>query len=407
MSEENVMTATATATAPEAPQFDLDFGTEVADEKAEAISKMAEKTTKEEIAAPEQPQFTAEEQKAIDGLVEKIDISNSAGVIGFGQKAQQKLSTFSEKVLEDVKAKDVDEVGDMLTDLIGNLGELEVKEEKGIIAKFFKKHENNLEVLKAKYSSMETNIDQVQEKLETHQVKLMKDVATLDQMYTMNLQYYKELTMYIAAGKAKLEQVRNNELKTLNEKAAETGLPEDAQAAKDFADKCDRFEKKIYDLELTRTIALQTGPQIRMIQQSDTVLAEKIQSTIVNTIPLWKNQVVIAIGINHAAKAAEAERTVNDMTNELLKKNADNLKIATVSAAKEAERGIVDIETLKHTNETLIQTMDEVLTIQKEGKEKRRAAEAELSQIENQLRTKMLEASKASAGQQTDENKPE
>ena len=260
---------------------------------------------------------------------------------------------------------------------------------------FFKKSANRVNAMKAKYATVETNVNEITSKLEQHQVTLMKDVALLDQMYALNLNYFKELTMYIQAGKKKLDEVRSTELVELQQKAQASGLQEDAEKAKDLSELCDRFEKKIYDLELTRTIAMQTGPQIRMVQSSDTIMAEKIQSTIVNTIPLWKNQMVIAIGVEHANQAAKAEREVNDMTNTLLKKNADKLKQATIATAKESERGIIDIETLRHTNETLISTIDEVLAIQKDGKEKRRAAEAELGQIESQLKDKLIEASKS------------
>ena len=278
--------------------------------------------------------------------------------------------------------------------LVTELKNFDVEEDEKGIKAFFKKGANKVTALKARYTSIEGNVETISNELERHQVQLMKDVATLDNMYKLNLNYYKELSMYIIAGKKKLEQVRANELVEAQKKAEASGLPEDAQAAKDLAALCDRFEKKIYDLELTRTIAMQTGPQIRMVQSADTAMAEKIQSTIVNTIPLWKNQMVIAIGIEHSAQAAKAEREVNDMTNALLRKNADMLKVATVEAAKESERGIVDMETLKHTNESLITTLDEVMKIQTEGKEKRRTAEAELAQIEGQLREKLLQAAK-------------
>jgi uncharacterized protein YaaN involved in tellurite resistance len=282
----------------------------------------------------------------------------------------------------------------MIAGLVTELKNFEVEEDEKGIKAFFKKSANKVTALKARYTSIEGNVETISNELERHQVQLMKDVATLDNMYKLNLNYYKELSMYIIAGKKKLEQVRATDLVEAQKKAETSGLPEDAQAAKDLAALCDRFEKKIYDLELTRTIAMQTGPQIRMVQSADTAMAEKIQSTIVNTIPLWKNQMVIAIGIEHSAQAAKAEREVNDMTNALLKKNADMLKVATVEAAKESERGIVDMETLKHTNESLISTLDEVMKIQTEGKERRRTAEAELSQIEGQLREKLLQAAK-------------
>ena len=283
----------------------------------------------------------------------------------------------------------------MVTNLVVQLKNFDVDDEKGgFFSGLFKKGANKAESLKAKYSKVETNVTTITNELEKHQITLLKDVDMLDQMYDMNLTYYKELTMYVLAGKKRLESVRNNELIEAQNKAKASGLPEDAQKAKDLADQCDRFEKKLHDLELTRTVAMQTGPQIRLMQSSDTAMAEKIQSTIVNTIPLWKNQMVIALGIEHSAQAAKAQQAVSDATNELLKKNADKLKLATVESAKETERGIVDIETLKHTNEQLISTLDEVMKIQDEGREKRKAAEQELVQIENQLKGKILEAAR-------------
>ncbi|SHI29268.1 Uncharacterized conserved protein YaaN involved in tellurite resistance [Butyrivibrio fibrisolvens DSM 3071] len=340
-------------------------------------------------------QLTPEEQKQVDEFVKQIDITNSQAVMNYGVGTQKKLADFSQKAIDNVRTKDMGEVGDMLSGLVTELKDFDVDEEEKGIMSFFKKSANRVNAIKAKYSTVETNVNAITSKLEQHQVTLMKDVALLDQMYALNLNYFKELTMYIQAGKKKLEEVRSTTLVELQNKAQASGLQEDAEKAKDLSNLCDRFEKKIYDLELTRTIAMQTGPQIRMVQSSDTIMAEKIQSTIVNTIPLWKNQMVIAIGVEHANQAAKAEREVNDMTNALLKKNADKLKQATIATAKESERGIIDMETLRHTNETLISTIDEVLAIQKDGKEKRRAAEAELGQIESQLKDKLIEASKA------------
>jgi uncharacterized protein YaaN involved in tellurite resistance len=340
-------------------------------------------------------QLSPEEQKQVDEFVKQIDITNSQAVMNYGVGTQKKLADFSQKAIDNVRTKDMGEVGDMLSGLVTELKDFDVDEEEKGFMSFFKKSANRVTAIKAKYSTVETNVNAITSKLEQHQVTLMKDVALLDQMYALNLNYFKELTMYIQAGKKKLDEVRSTTLVELQQKAQETGLQEDAEKAKDLSNLCDRFEKKIYDLELTRTIAMQTGPQIRMVQSSDTIMAEKIQSTIVNTIPLWKNQMVIAIGVEHANQAAKAEREVNDMTNALLKKNADKLKQATIATAKESERGIIDIETLRHTNETLISTIDEVLAIQKDGKEKRRAAEAELGQIESQLKDKLIEASKA------------
>ncbi len=339
-------------------------------------------------------ELTPEEQKQVDDIASKLDVKDAAAVMAFGAGTQQKMAEFSERTLESVKTKDMGEVGDMITNLIGELKNFDVDEnEKGLFA-FFKKGANKLSNMKTKYSKVETNVKTIQNELEKRQVVLLKDVDLLNKLYDLNLKYFKELSLYILGGKKKLEEIRNGELVEAQKKAAESGLPEDAQKAKDIAAQCDRLEKKLYDLELSKTIALQTGPQIRMVQSSDTAMAEKIQSTIVNTIPLWKNQMVIAIGIEHSSQAAKAEREVNDMTNALLRKNADALKVATIESAKESERGIVDIETLKHTNEQLISTLDEVLRIQEEGKQKRAAAEVELGNIENELKQKLLEASR-------------
>ncbi|SFP96530.1 Uncharacterized conserved protein YaaN involved in tellurite resistance [Butyrivibrio proteoclasticus] len=376
--------------APAVPS--LTFGAEEQTQTATAQAPEEEKKDNGNIAM--EAQLSAEELKQVDEFSKQIDISNSTGIMNYGVGTQKKLADFSEKAIDNVRTKDMGEVGDMITDLVTQLKNFDVEEEEKGLKALFKKSSNKIEALKAKYSKVETNVQTISNELEKHQVTLMKDVELLDRMYDLNLNYFKELTMYILAGKKKLEEERNTTLVELQKKAEESGLPEDAEKAKDFANKCDRFEKKIYDLELTRTIAMQTGPQIRMVQSSDTVMAEKIQSTIVNTIPLWKNQMVIAIGIEHATQAAQAEREVNDMTNRLLRKNADALKTATIESAKEAERGIVDIETLKHTNESLISTLDEVLKIQTEGKTKRREAEAELAQIETQLKDKLLEAAK-------------
>ena len=375
--------------APAAPT--LEFG--AAAQAQEAPAPEAAKDQSNGNIAME-AQLTAEELKQVDDFSKQIDIANTTGIMNYGVGTQKKLADFSEKAIENVRTKDMGEVGDMITNLVTELKSFEIDEDEKGLKALFKKSANRLEALKVKYSKAETNVQTISNELEKHQVTLLKDVEVLDKMYDLNLNYYKELTMYILAGKKKLEEERATTLVELQKKAEASGLPEDAEAAKDFANKCDRFEKKIYDLELTRTIAMQTGPQIRMVQSSDTMMAEKIQSTIVNTIPLWKNQMVIAMGIEHATQAAQAEREVNDMTNKLLRKNADALKVATIESAKEAERGIVDIETLKHTNESLISTLDEVLKIQTEGKQKRHEAEAELSQIENQLKDKLIQAAK-------------
>ncbi|MCR5344375.1 toxic anion resistance protein [Butyrivibrio sp. XPD2002] len=370
----------------------LSFDAPVAEAEAPAAAAVAQQQTPE--AAAKEAQLSEEEMKQIDAFVDQIDITNSQGIMNYGAGTQKKMADFSEKAIDNVRTKDMGQVGDMISGLVTELKNFEVEEDEKGLKALFKKSANKVTALKARYTSVEKNVETISNELERHQMQLMKDVATLDNMYKLNLNYYKELSMYIIAGKKKLEQVRANELVEAQKKAEQSGLPEDAQAAKDMAALCDRFEKKIYDLELTRTIAMQTGPQIRMVQSADTAMAEKIQSTIVNTIPLWKNQMVIAIGIEHSAQAAKAEREVNDMTNALLKKNADMLKVASVEAARESERGIVDMETLKHTNETLISTLDEVMKIQTEGKERRKNAEAELSQIETQLREKLLQAAK-------------
>lgn len=380
--EKDMAMETPTLSFGEAPSFG-----DTAQEEAPAFGEQKELIEKE-------PVLTAEEQKMVDDFSKQIDITNSQGVLTYGVTTQKKLADFSEKALDSVRTKDLGEVGNMITSLITELKNFDADEEAKGAKGFFKKKAHKLEEMKVRYTKVEKNVETIQNELEKHQVILMKDSAMLDKMYDMNLTYYKELTMYILAGKKKLAEVRENDLAKLQAKAEESGLPEDAQAAKDLAALCDRFEKKLYDLQLTRTVSMQTGPQIRMVQNSDTLMAEKIQSTIVNTIPLWKNQMVIAIGIEHATQAAKAQREVSEATNELLKKNADALKLATVEAAKESERGIVDIETLRHTNETLISTLDEVMSIQSEGKEKRVAAEQELTAIEAQLKEKLLEAAK-------------
>jgi len=313
-------------------------------------------------------------------------------VFSYGTSAQQSIAEFSDAALKNIKTKDLDEVGDMIAGLVGELQGFSAddEEKKGLFG-WFRKQTDKLQLMKARYDAAEVNVNRITEGLESHQVQLLKDIAMLDRLYEQNLKYFKELSMYIAAGKQRLEDVRATDLKAAYEKAETSGLPEDAQAAKDLSEKCDRFEKKIYDLELTRNISIQMAPQIRLIQSSNQLMAEKIQTSIVNTIPLWKSQMVLALGIAHTQSAMEAQRAVTNLTNELLKKNAEKLKMATVESAKESERGIVDIETLEQTNQMLIDTMDEVLTIQKEGREKRRAAEQQLRSIEGELRRKLLE----------------
>lgn len=334
-------------------------------------------------------QFTPEEQQKIDAFAKQIDLNNSNIVIQYGAGAQKKMSRFSESALQSVRTKDLGEVGLLMSDLMVELKGFDEGESKGIKG-LFKKSANKIESLKARYAKAEVNVDKIANMLEQHQVTLMKDVAMLDNIYEMNKGYFKELSMYIAAGKQKLQQTRAADLPAAQEKAQASGLPEDAQAANDLANQCNRFEKKLHDLELTRTISLQMAPQIRMVQGNDTEMTEKIQSTLVNTLPLWKNQMVIALGLAHSQEAARVQRTVSDTTNQLLRKNADNLKMATIETAKESERGIVDMETLKHTNEQLISTIDEVLQIQEEGHQRRQEAETELSRLETELKEKLL-----------------
>lgn len=334
--------------------------------------------------------LTPEEKKMVADFAAKIDITDPNIVLQYGAGSQQKIANFSDSALQNVKTKDLGEVGDMITSLVGELRDFEDDDStKGFLG-FFKKQTNKLEQMKTKYDKVDVNVEKIATALEDHQVKLMKDVAVLDQLYNVNLANFKELSMYIVAGKQKLEEVRAKELPALIEKAKQSNLPEDTQAANDMAAMCNRFEKKIHDLELTRAISIQMAPQIRLIQNNDTVMSEKIQTTLVNTIPLWKSQMVIALGLAHSQQALKAQQQVTDLTNELLKKNAEALKISTIETAKASERGIVDIETLKQTNETLISTLDEVVQIQNDGRAKRKEAEAELARIEDQLKNKLL-----------------
>ena len=372
--------------APAAPSLTLDpLG------DAAAAEKEAEQPKVEPVTVEDTP-LTPEEQKMVDDFAEKIDITNSQIVLQYGAASQKKISDFSEAALDKVRTKDMGEVGDMLTSLVTELQNFDALEEqpKGFLG-LFKRAGNQLEEMKTRYNKVETNVDRIEGMLEAHQVQLMKDIAMLDKMYQLNMTYFKELSMYILAGKKKLKSVRENELAAAEAKARTSGLPEDAQAARDLADLCNRFEKKLYDLELTRNISLQMGPQIRLIQNNNTIMAEKIQSSIVNTIPLWKSQMVLALGLAHSQQAINAQRAVTDMTNELLKKNAAALKQGTIEAARESERGIVDMETLQATNRSLIETLDELKKIQTEGKEKRAAAEQELGRIEGELKQKLLE----------------
>ena len=335
--------------------------------------------------------LSAEEKVAVEAFSKKINIMDSNMILQYGAAAQKNVASFSENALQSVRTKDLGEVGKDLSELVVELKGFGEEEEKKGFFGLFKKAGNKLETMKAQYSKVESNVDRIARELEQHQVTLLKDVAMLDQMYELNLRYYKELTMYILAGKKKLADVRENDLPALKARAEQTGAQEDAQRYNDMAQMCERFEKKLHDLELTRMISIQMGPQTRLLQNNDTLMVEKIQSSLVNTIPLWKSQMVLALGMEHSRQATAAQSAVTDMTNELLKKNADMLKMGTVAVAKESERSIVDLETLQHTNQQLISTLDEVLTIQREGAAKRREAEVELSKIEGELKQKLLE----------------
>ena len=364
--------------------------TQVAEVKPEKLEK-----TGEELGV----ELSPEEQKMVNDFAAQIDITNTQQVLQFGAGCQKKIADFSETALSNVRTKDMGEVGEMLTQVVAELKSIDDGEESKGFFGMIKKKTNQLSNMKARYDKAEVNVNKISDALEAHQVTLLKDVAMLDKMYELNLNYFKELSMYILAGKQKLKDAQEKELPALVAKAEQSKLPEDTQAARDYAEMCNRFEKKIHDLELTRTVSLQMAPQIRLIQNNDTVMSDKIQSTLVNTIPLWKSQMVIAIGVNHSTDAARAQREVSDMTNELLKKNAENLKVATLETAKESERGIVDIETLKSTNQTLITTLDEVLKIQEDGREKRRNAEVELQKLESDMREKLLELSRRNTAQ--------
>lgn len=359
------------------------------------LEPFKEEEVRPKTAEPEAPAFdesilSEDERRMVDAFAAQIDLTNSGAVLQYGAGTQKKMADFSEAALENVRTKDLGEVGELLSTVVKELRDFDDEEEKGFLG-IFKKGPGKMRSVKAKYAKAEGNINQICKVLESHQVRLLKDIAVLDKMYDLNLTYYKELTMYIMAGKKKLAKVRKEKLPLLLEKASRTGLAEDAQEARDLDGMCGRFEKKIHDLELTRTISMQTAPQIRLIQGNDTLMVEKIQSTIVNTIPLWKSQMVLTLGVEHSAQAAAAQRDVTDMTNELLKKNADRLRIAVTETARESERGVVEIETLKHTNETLIATLDEVMQIQREGRQKRAQAEQEMRRLEHELKTKLLQ----------------
>lgn len=367
----------------ETPSLTLEPDLGEFEKKEEVLPK--KQTQKEEV-----PVLTPEEQKMVNDFAAKIDIENTNQILQYGAGTQKKMADFSDTALENVKTQDLGEIGELISNVVGELKDFDVQEE-GKFFGFFRKQTSKMENLKNKYDKAQANVEKITDSLQQHQVRLMKDSAMLDKMYEQNLNYFKELTMYILAGKKKLEETRNGKLAEMKNKAALSGLPEDAQAARDLDEKCGRFEKKLHDLELTRTIAMQTAPQIRLIQNNDTVMVEKIQTTIVNTIPLWKSQMVLALGIAHSAEAAQAQRQVTDITNELLRKNAETLHMATVETAKESERGIVDLETLQKTNADLIQTLDDVMRIQMEGRQKRQAAEMEMHRMEEELKRKLLE----------------
>ena len=373
----------------EAPTLTLepDFGQE---ETPKEEKEPAEAAVKKEM---EETILTPEEQKLVADFAARIDIENTNQILQYGAGTQKKMADFSDAALANVKTQELGEAGDLIAEVVGELRDFDATEEKGIFG-FFKKQSNKIEAMKNRYAKAEVNVQKIVDSLQEHQIRLMKDSAMLDKMYQQNLNYYKELTMYILAGKKKLEEVRNGRLSQLETKAQISGSAQDAQKAKDLDSKCNRFEKKLHDLELTRTISMQTAPQIRLVQNNDTTMVEKIQTTIVNTIPLWKSQMVLALGIAHSTEAANAQRKVTDLTNELLKKNAEALHMASVETAKESERGIVDIETLKKTNADLIQTLDDVMRIQKEGRIKRQQAEVEMQRMEAELKSKLLEIRK-------------
>ena len=388
--------AAAAPAAPEAPALTLDPGAaaqEAAPAQGESVLSEAERQKQRDANAVklDESMLTEAERKMVDEFAQKIDVTDSSVVLQYGAAAQKNIASFSENALNSVRTKDLGEVGEALSSLVVELKGFGQEEDEGGIFGFFKKKRDKLEAMKASYAKAEVNVDKIVRALENHQVVLMKDIAMLDQMYELNTKYYKELTMYIIAGKKRLEYLRTHDLEDLKQKAAKSGSQEDAQAYNDFANLCSRFEKKIHDLELTRMISVQMGPQTRLLQNNDTLMLEKIQSSLVNTIPLWKSQMVLALGLEHSRQATAAQSAVTEMTNQLLQKNADMLKIGTVETAREAERSIVDIKTLQHTNEQLISTLDEVMKIQNEGSQKRKEAEVELGRIEGELKQKLLE----------------
>ena len=388
--------AAAAPAAPEAPALTLDPGAaaqEAAPVQGEPVLSEEERQKQRDANAVklDESMLTEAERKMVDEFAQKIDVTDSSVVLQYGAAAQKNIASFSENALNSVRTKDLGEVGEALSSLVVELKGFGQEEDEGGIFGFFKKKRDKLEAMKASYAKAEVNVDKIVRALENHQVVLMKDIAMLDQMYELNTKYYKELTMYIIAGKKRLEYLRTHDLEDLKQKAAKSGSQEDAQAYNDFANLCSRFEKKIHDLELTRMISVQMGPQTRLLQNNDTLMLEKIQSSLVNTIPLWKSQMVLSLGLEHSRQATAAQSAVTNMTNELLQKNADMLKMGTIETAKEAERSVVDIQTLQHTNEQLISTLDEVMKIQNEGSQKRKEAEVELGRIEGELKQKLLE----------------
>ena len=388
--------AAAAPAAPEAPALTLDPGAaaqEAAPAQGESTLSEEERQKQRDANAVklDESMLTEAERKMVDEFAQKIDVTDSSVVLQYGAAAQKNIASFSENALNSVRTKDLGEVGEALSSLVVELKGFGQEEDEGGIFGFFKKKRDKLEAMKASYAKAEVNVDKIVRALENHQVVLMKDIAMLDQMYELNTKYYKELTMYIIAGKKRLEYLRTHDLEEMKKKAAQSGAQEDAQAYNDFANLCSRFEKKVHDLELTRMISVQMGPQTRLLQNNDTLMLEKIQSSLVNTIPLWKSQMVLALGLEHSRQATQAQSAVTEMTNQLLQKNADMLKIGTVETAREAERSIVDIKTLQHTNEQLISTLDEVMKIQNEGSQKRKEAEVELGRIEGELKQKLLE----------------
>ena len=382
------LTPDSAATQPQAPSLTLEPNAD--QQQAQAAQQAAQAQREANAVKIDESMLNEAERKMVDDFAQKIDITDSNLVLQYGAAAQKNIASFSENALSNVRTKDLGQVGDALSQLVGELKTFGQPEKKGL-AGLFQKKRNELEVMKASYAKAESNVDRIVKVLENHQVTLMKDIAMFDQMYELNTKYYKELTMYIIAGKKRLEYLRANDLVQLREKAAQSGAQEDAQACNDFANLLDRFEKKLHDLELTRMISVQMGPQTRLLQNNDTQMLEKIQSSLVNTIPLWKSQMVLALCLEHGRQATAAQTAVTNMTNDLLRQNADMLKMGTIETAKEAERSVVDIQTLQHTNEQLISTLDEVMKIQTEGAQKRREAEAELGRIEGELKQKLLE----------------